>query len=60
MPTDLIFPRLYADLSGGSRFDSVSIPVTLQNFAHLLGVQCFTAHTRHASWILAFACRLDW
>ena len=33
MPTDLIFPRLYADLSGESRFDSVSIPVTLQNFA---------------------------
>lgn len=33
MPTDLIFPRLYADLSGDSRFDSVSIPVTLQNFA---------------------------
>ena len=33
MPTDLIFPRLYSDLSGDSRFDSVSIPVTLQNFA---------------------------
>lgn len=33
MPADLLFPRLYADSGGGSRFDSVSIPVTLQNFA---------------------------
>ena len=33
MPADLRFPRLYADLNGSSRFDWVSIPVTLQNFA---------------------------
>ena len=30
---DLTFPRLIADSSGGSRFDVVSVPVTLQNFA---------------------------
>jgi hypothetical protein len=33
MPTDLSFPLLIADSSGGSRFDSVTVPVTLQNFA---------------------------
>jgi hypothetical protein len=33
MPTDLTFPRLIADSNGGSRFDSVTIPVTLQDFA---------------------------
>lgn len=33
MPIDLTFPRLFADAAGGSRFDSVSIPVALQNFA---------------------------
>jgi hypothetical protein len=33
MSTDIIFPRLYSDPSGGSRFDTVTVPVTLQNFA---------------------------
>jgi hypothetical protein len=33
MSTDLIFPRLYSDPSGASRFDTVTVPVTLQNFA---------------------------
>ena len=33
MSADLRFPRLYADFNGSSRFDWVSIPVTLQNFA---------------------------
>lgn len=33
MPTDLTFPRLIADSNGGSRFDSVTIPVNLQDFA---------------------------
>jgi hypothetical protein len=33
MSADLMFPRLYADSSGGSRFDSVTIPFTLRNFA---------------------------
>ena len=35
MSTDLVFPRLFADSNGGSRFDTVEIPVTLQNFAPL-------------------------
>lgn len=33
MPTDLTFSRLISDASGGSRFDSVTVPVTLQDFA---------------------------
>jgi len=33
MQNELHFPRLYADADGGSRFDSVSVPVTLQDFA---------------------------
>ena len=33
MSTQLNFPRLYADADGGSQFDSVAIPVTMQNFA---------------------------
>jgi hypothetical protein len=30
---DLTFPRLIADARGGSRFDSITVPLTLQNFA---------------------------
>ena len=33
MSTHLTFPRLFTDSSGGSRFDTVAVPVTLQNFA---------------------------
>jgi len=33
MATDLTFPRLFADSNGGSQFDTVIVPVTLQNFA---------------------------
>lgn len=33
MITDITFPRLFADSSGGSRFASVKIPLTLQHFA---------------------------
>jgi hypothetical protein len=33
MPTELSFPRLIADSNGESRFASVTVPVTLQNFA---------------------------
>jgi hypothetical protein len=33
MPVELRSPRLYADADGGSQFDSVMVPVTLQNFA---------------------------
>jgi hypothetical protein len=33
MSTQLTYPRLFADASGGSQFDVVHIPVTLQNFA---------------------------
>lgn len=31
--TELTFPRLVADAGGGSRFDSITIPVTPQQFA---------------------------
>ena len=31
--TELTFSRLVADMSGGSRFESITVPVTLQQFA---------------------------
>ncbi len=33
MPGDLEFPRLHASPGGGSAFDTVTVPVTLQDFA---------------------------
>lgn len=33
MPADLSFSRLVPEADGGSRFESISIPVTLQQFA---------------------------
>jgi hypothetical protein len=33
MSTDLTFARLFANSHGGSGFDTVKVPVTLQNFA---------------------------
>lgn len=33
MSTEITLPRLWADASGGSRFDTVTVAVTLQNFA---------------------------
>ncbi len=49
MSTNLIYPRLYANESGGSQFDLVTIPTVLQNFAPPalpFGVSPLTAATQ--------------